>query len=111
MVRARSHLVGKETLLGNLCLLGNGYFQHDYGYKEVPLTTDAMRKIFKDNASEKSEQIMKYTTFLLYFTVNQLDPEKFIHMISQNSSLKFSRIKITDILFPQYTAHKQNLEN
>lgn len=41
---------------------------------------------------------MKYTTFLLYFTVNQLDPDKFIHMISQNSSLKFSRIQIENII-------------
>lgn len=68
MVRARLHLVGTETLLGNLSLLGNGSFQHDYGYKEVPLTTDAMRKIFKDNASEKSEQIDEIYNFSVVFS-------------------------------------------
>lgn len=67
VVRARLHLVGTETLLGNLSLLGNGSFQHDYGYKEVPLTTDAMRKIFKDNASEKSEQIDEIHNFSVVF--------------------------------------------
>ena len=91
MARARLHLVGTDIIRKSKSI-GKGSFQHDYRYKEVALIIDARRKIFKDSASEKSEQINEVHSFLLYFTVDHLDPDKLIHMIFQTSSLKLSRI-------------------
>lgn len=66
MARARLHLVGTDIIRKSKSI-GNGSFQHDYRYKEVALMIAAVSKIFKDNVSEKSEQVNEGHKFSVIF--------------------------------------------